>query len=63
MNTLNLSTATRIDIDNTIDELVYLSYKWNRQRSPQWTVEQWSKVYGITTPLMELRYQAENNAE
>jgi hypothetical protein len=59
MDNLNLLTATKIEIVNTIDELVYKNYKWNRQQFPHWTVGEWAGVYGPNAYLMEIRFQEE----
>ena len=40
-----------------VDELIYTSYKANRQHSP--TMTGWETIYGAKTPVMEARYQAE----
>jgi len=42
-----------------IDELTYTNYKYNRDRSPEITPEQWKVVYGGRITKMEARYQHE----
>ena len=41
-----------------VDELTYANYAHNRQRSPDLTPEQWTKVYSNVYQL-EARYQQE----
>ena len=41
-----------------VNELTYTSYKFNRQRSPDLTPDQWTKVYPNVDRL-EARYQQE----
>ena len=46
-----------------IEELAYANYRYNRQRSPSVTPEQWATVYGAITTQMEQRYQEERTDE
>lgn len=49
------STLTRPDF---VNDLVYENYRFNRQNSPETSVERWAKVYGLReTAEMEMRYQ------
>ena len=41
-----------------LDELTYMNYKYNRQRTPEITPEQWGKIYRNVEAL-EARYQAD----
>jgi hypothetical protein len=60
MENLDLTTATKEQIHQTIDYLVYQNYKHNRIRFPKWTVDQWAQVFGPDAYLMELEYQKNN---
>lgn len=40
-----------------VDALTYSNYAYNRQRSPEITPQQWEKVFGQKTMMMEARYQ------
>lgn len=44
------------DGDQIVDELVYRSYSYNRERFPDTTPERWSTVYP-NVDAMERRYQ------
>ena len=47
-------------LQNTVDNIAYLSYKISRLRSPHIPVESWGKVYGISnTALYEIQFQKE----
>jgi hypothetical protein len=43
-----------------IDELIYRSYKYNRQRSPEIPAEKWKTIFQNATE-MENRLQSESN--
>ncbi len=47
-----------ITVAELLDELTYANYKFNRQRSPDITPEQWSKIYRNVGAL-EARFQAD----
>lgn len=46
--------------EDIVDELIYRSYVYNRERFPDQTPERWSTVYD-NVPAMERRYQASIN--
>lgn len=45
--------------NDLIGSLLYSNYKYNRERSPQITPEQWGKVYGSKTKGLETLYRLE----
>lgn len=53
-----LPNTPSADIGRTIYGMVYRCYKYNRDRSPDITPEQWKVVFD-NVDLMELRYQKE----
>ena len=50
-------------IQDIVDNCVYASYKWNRTQFPEWSVDQWAKLFGMDAYLMELKYKEEMDAE
>jgi hypothetical protein len=42
-----------------IQDLVYMSYRYNRLRSPDISVERWSKLFDVE--VLEPKFQAEIN--
>ncbi len=40
-----------------VDELTYICYKYNRERSPDITPDQWGKIFA-NVDLLEQRYQS-----
>jgi hypothetical protein len=46
-------------MDDLISELTYRSYKYNRERSPEITIEGWDIVFTPKTEELEARYQKE----
>ena len=61
MEKVNLGDFTEETIRPVIDRLIYKSYCYNRQRSPEISPDRWVKVFGFDTYLMELKYQQEDN--
>jgi hypothetical protein len=61
MNTEYINNITQDNITPIIDELILRSYIYNRQRSPDVSVEQWSKVFGQDAYLFELEMQRRLN--
>lgn len=58
---VTLDEATN-NYPNLIGEMTYISYKYNRERSPNITPEQWRCVFD-NTEAMEERYQREITRE
>ncbi len=54
---INVAELTDQDLRHVIDDAILKCYIYNRQRSPQYTVDQWAKVFGIDAYLYELEYQ------
>jgi hypothetical protein len=50
--------TTKQDIVGIIADATYICYKYNRERTPSISPEDWRCVFGDTTRL-EQRYQAE----
>lgn len=63
MNTeyINVKDVTRENIAPIINELILRSYIYNRQRSPEISVEQWATVFGQDAYLYELEMQRRLN--
>ena len=59
MNTerISINDVTQENITPIIDELILRSYIYNRQRSTEIPVEQWTKVFGQDAYLYELEMQ------
>ena len=67
MNVIDLATLNRLQhpdraIRDVVDKLVYSSYRYNRQYSPEITPERWVRVFGAQAIEFEARYQAELDA-
>ena len=57
--TLNITENTADkEIHGFIDELTYSCYKYNRDRSPDITPEQWGKIFANAN-ILEQKYQQE----
>lgn len=52
----------KVDPDQMIEHLTYCCYSYNRRISPEITPAQWERVFGSTTPAMEVKFQNEENA-
>lgn len=44
-------------IHNIVDELIYKSYTYNRQRFPDIAPDKYTAIFGADAYLMELKYQ------
>jgi hypothetical protein len=44
-------------ITDIVSDAIYRNYVYNRQRNPEITPFQWSKIFGPDTYLMEIKYQ------
>jgi hypothetical protein len=58
---ININELTDEKIQGIIDEATLRCYIYNRKRSPEFTVEQWAKVFGQDTYLYELEMQRRLN--
>jgi len=54
---INVAELTDHDLRYVIDDAILRCYIYNRQRSPQYTADQWTRVFGIDAYLYELEYQ------
>jgi hypothetical protein len=54
---ININDITQENITPIIDELILRSYIYNRQRSPEIPVDQWTRVFGQDAYLYELEIQ------
>lgn len=54
---ININKLTDEKIHNIIDEAILRCYIYNRKRSPQFTVDQWAKVFGMDAYLYEIEMQ------
>ena len=54
----DIHRLSRGELNNLIDALTYLNYKYNRQRSPDIAPEQWARIYK-DADMLEARYQQE----
>jgi hypothetical protein len=59
MNIQDIAKATKQELAQAVDEMVYQNYKYNRERAPEIAAERWVAVYGLDALLMELRLQKE----
>jgi len=46
-------------IKKIIDDCVYLNYRYNRERSPDISVERWKEIYGDRVDTYEIWFQAD----
>ena len=51
--------VTRDDPTAVVGDLIYVAYRFNRNRSPDVTPEQWARVFFPGAAALEARYQAE----
>ena len=58
------SVAVKVfrSVDELADELVYRSYRYNREQNPDIPAERWAELF-TRQPQMELRYQNERTLE
>jgi hypothetical protein len=57
---MNIDLTKPFSPENIVQDAIYMSYRYNRDRSPDITPEGWQSVFGDTR-LMEVRYQRERN--
>jgi hypothetical protein len=57
---MNIDLTKPFNPGDIVQDAIYVSYKFNRDRSPDITPEGWQSVFGDTR-LMEVRYQRERN--
>ena len=48
----------KVTLNEAIADLTYINYRYNRQNSPDVSVERWAKVY-YHAKALEARYQTE----
>lgn len=59
MPNLQGSVLNMEHIKKIIDDMVYLNYRFNRERSPEITLDQWRKIYGDRVDVYETWFQAD----
>jgi hypothetical protein len=47
------------DIQKIADDIIYLNYRFNRDRSPDISPERWKAIYGDKVNKFEVWYQAD----
>jgi hypothetical protein len=60
-NTIQVTLDGQTPIRDIVDEMVYRSYSYNRQRAPDIKPEEWARIFPNGKAL-EVRYEADKAA-